>query len=180
MPNGLGRVPPSAIGAGTGRLIGLMRVPPTYVLPSIRALPDFQSVPSVSTFPPYAAPEVAPAPTLPLNIPVTAGEITAPAAGTILAITAALERGNWELWILAGVRVTAGVPGNDSLLNFRIDRISQSGTGSAMWTQQFGQQQTPWRMRAHAEALDVFRIINIQAGAAAAIYSASIWIAGPF
>jgi hypothetical protein len=112
--------------------------------------------------------------TVPIDVPFTAGEVTAPAANTRLANTGALVAGQYNLTI-------AFFAGEGNSLRIRRRNAADGADiwsqriviGNAMWI-------SPFQLRVVLAASEFVVIENVSAGTAGTIYQASIWVQGPF
>lgn len=115
-----------------------------------------------------------------LDVPFTAGELTAPAINTRLATTPALPAGQYNLTFI--------VFANESV-SFRLRRRNAGDTAD-IWAQRIscgsGQPSNPnvaptiYTIRVVVATNEFFVLENVTAGSAGITYQASIWVQGPF
>lgn len=113
-----------------------------------------------------------------LDVPFTAGELSAPAAATRLANTGALVAGQYNMTII--------IMGGDNATAFRIRRRNAGDTAD-VWSQRVagtavstGSVLISLAVRVRLLASEFIVVENAAAGTAAVIYQASIWVQGPF
>ncbi len=116
----------------------------------------------------------------PLGTPASAGELTAPVAGTRLADTLALAAGQWNVlfWYNAGEGST-----------FRV-RKRNAGDTADVWSQRVNGGANPGATALQPPPVGPLRITfannerlvieNVNAGGVGIVYQANIWTQGPF
>jgi hypothetical protein len=111
-----------------------------------------------------------------LDVPFTAGEVTAPAANTRLANSGALVAGVYNLTVWWGTSDTNGIrlrrrnAGDTAdIWSFRMQSGGVGGTPMA-----------PIPLRVLVAVNEFFVVENIGAGGVGVVYQATIWVQGPF
>jgi hypothetical protein len=112
----------------------------------------------------------------PLDVPFTAGELTAPIANTRLASTGPLVAGQYNLTFMESAAETHTI---------RVRRRNAADAAD-IWSQRFtiftpgGIQSQIFTGRLILAAGELVVVENVNAGGGGIVYQASIWVQGPF